>query len=330
MQTKHINPYDGDLIKGIEYDSYESRYLDLDSSNGFTKPTTGYRKIAKSLAEKLVLEPDSQIVDLGCGTGISTLEVALHNPDSEILAIDLSIGMLTIARYKFHKIEQNNSTKIDKASAHEINLADYWHQFREESYPCKNNITFVNMNFLSGDFSPEPLDGIYANQVLHWNPLDETFQKLGTLLKDKSSIVWNTASHFYDDETFPSAEFGFRYNDFFGFFLDNLSKRINIIKDYRNNSRPSQNTESVKRISSENGFDTEQVGLDLTYSDLSMVLKYQIPNLVKEVTDIEKLAETEQRRFINEAIQKTTINPKALSDTKHKYDIVPIFKSTKQ
>lgn len=60
----------------------------------------GYRKHLRWSARRLGLAPGSRVLDLCCGTGLSTDALALEVPNAEIVGLDASAGMLAIARKK--------------------------------------------------------------------------------------------------------------------------------------------------------------------------------------------------------------------------------------
>jgi ubiquinone/menaquinone biosynthesis methyltransferase len=60
----------------------------------------GYRKHLRWSARRLGLAPGSRVLDLCCGTGLSTDALALEVPNTEIVGLDASAGMLAIARKK--------------------------------------------------------------------------------------------------------------------------------------------------------------------------------------------------------------------------------------
>ena len=66
----------------------------------------GYRKHLRWSARRLGLEAGSRVLDLCCGTGLSTNALAQEVPDAEIVGLDASAGMLAIAR------EKNFATEI--------------------------------------------------------------------------------------------------------------------------------------------------------------------------------------------------------------------------
>ena len=60
----------------------------------------GYRKHLRWSAGRLGLDAGSRILDLCCGTGLSTEALALEVPNAKIVGLDASAGMLAIARGK--------------------------------------------------------------------------------------------------------------------------------------------------------------------------------------------------------------------------------------
>lgn len=60
----------------------------------------GYRRHLRLSAERMALRPDARVLDLCCGTGMSTEAIARVYPRAEIVALDASDGMLEVARRK--------------------------------------------------------------------------------------------------------------------------------------------------------------------------------------------------------------------------------------
>jgi len=60
----------------------------------------GYKKHLRWGARRLGLEAGSRVLDLCCGTGLSTSALAQEVPDAKIVGLDASAGMLAIAREK--------------------------------------------------------------------------------------------------------------------------------------------------------------------------------------------------------------------------------------
>ena len=60
----------------------------------------GYRRHLRMSAERLRLPPGARVLDLCCGTGLSTAALAHTYPDAAITGLDASAGMLAVARDK--------------------------------------------------------------------------------------------------------------------------------------------------------------------------------------------------------------------------------------
>jgi ubiquinone/menaquinone biosynthesis C-methylase UbiE len=60
----------------------------------------GYRRHLRMSTERMELREDARILDLCCGTGLSTQAIADVYPRAEIVGLDASEGMLEVARRK--------------------------------------------------------------------------------------------------------------------------------------------------------------------------------------------------------------------------------------
>jgi ubiquinone/menaquinone biosynthesis methyltransferase len=77
-----------------EFDSVAQRYDLLQRLN------PGYRKHLSWSARRLRAPSRARILDLCCGTGLSTEAIVACYPDAEVTGLDLSAGMLAVARQK--------------------------------------------------------------------------------------------------------------------------------------------------------------------------------------------------------------------------------------
>ncbi|MFA5412444.1 MAG: class I SAM-dependent methyltransferase [Candidatus Micrarchaeia archaeon] len=318
------NPYKGDLGKGVAYDLYEARAKMIRQDGRTPAITTPYREGARNLVAYLRMVKDRQtVLDVGPGTGITAIEVLGRDSTVRVLGVEISPGMLQVGQYKFHQGRLGLAQFRDTPE-----LLEYWAQFREETSQFGRG----RVKFILGDIQEAGVgDGIadcaVANQVMHWTDLSKTFGQLHRMLRGEGQVVWNSASHFYDDGGFPSAEFGFRYNDFMGFVMDEVAKRAPV-KDYKGLSRPSHDIESIRGITQGQGFSTGQVGTWLVHVDLQTFMRNHVPVFVKQLIE-NGMDEPELEAITREAIAAAASNPKALADMTHKYDIVPIFESVK-
>ena len=149
------------------------------------------------------------------------------------------------------------------------------------------------------------MDGAVANQFMHWTDIPTTFSQLQKFLKQHKSVVWNSASHFYEDSQFPSLEYGFRYNDFLNYVLKEISKKCDV-KDSKTLSRPNHNIESIREITSKQGFETEQVGTCLVPVDLQIFIRNHVPVFVRqlvtsELSDVAGVCSVVARKAIQDA-----------------------------
>ncbi len=330
------NPYEGDIQKGIDYDLYEANFPVPEEEGNPPRFLQGYRAGAKRLLQHSLthngLDNPSTVLDLGSGTGIATLEALLRFPSARVTGVEISPGMMAVARYKFNQ-EEGEELKKALPAPEELQyktLLAYWDSFRKETAPHQRKVEFREGSILDLSFlEPESIEIVNANQVMHWagEKLPIVFQHLHRVLKINGEVLWNSASHFYSDSHFPGTEYGFRYNDFLGFVMDEINKKVEV-KDYHTLAKPVHNWDSVKELTCQQGFATEQVSTRLEPIDLQVFIKNHVPVFAKQLM-VGEMAEEEKSRLINEAIAKAATNDKALQDIKHKYDIVPMFRSVK-
>ena len=77
-----------------------------------------------------------RILDIGCSTGLSTIKLHESFPDSEIIGLDLSPFMLSVAKYN---LEFNAKYATARSSV------SYIHGSGEESTLGKNDVDLVSM-----------------------------------------------------------------------------------------------------------------------------------------------------------------------------------------
>jgi ubiquinone/menaquinone biosynthesis C-methylase UbiE len=91
-----------------------------------------YVKTLKSIVETVPLEipADSEILDLGCGTGLATSVLKQRFPDSSITGFDISEEMLKIYQERFPEIESV--------------IGDFNRGMDLFTFPTKKNFVFEN------------------------------------------------------------------------------------------------------------------------------------------------------------------------------------------
>ncbi len=75
----------------------------------------------KGILPSLSQDGPCQILDAGCGTGVSTDYLAHLNPDSEVLAVDISSGALEVAK---ERLQRSGAMKQAQISLEKLSLFD--------------------------------------------------------------------------------------------------------------------------------------------------------------------------------------------------------------
>ena len=106
------------------------------NAQDYASNSSAQQKSAQELIAKLHLQGHEQILDLGCGDGKVTAELARHVPDGSVIGVDQSGAMITLA---------------------------------QTCYPPDQftNLTFQQQDARQLDFH-EQFDVIFSNATLHW------------------------------------------------------------------------------------------------------------------------------------------------------------------
>jgi len=339
------NPYAGETIsRGIEYDRFEASTHYINGSV-FSHP---YRAGSRALVQRVQPMPvisGKEWADFGCGTGISTLELAVQHPTFMITAIDASPGMLELAQHKFHKPFAESSSLGELRNVKDTALKKYLQEFRKESESYHVNVRFMLGDLRNHSFiSDESLSGAVAYQFVHWMDKEEGgllkfFKDLHRMLKPGATLAWSTAAHWlgnygYDKDVYPRGERWFHDNAFKYHFLDELAKRVPFTANYQP-IKPPHTFNSVRDITAQAGLVTEKAGMFYHDYDLGVFMTNHIPGIARDIitkgmTADKPMPEEEQQRIINECLQACVVNPKAMGDTQRKIQFVPMFTTTKQ
>lgn len=112
----------------------------LYSSNSLAQKNWGFELLAK-----LHFKGNERFLDVGCGDGKLSAEIARNLPEGSVLGIDLSEEMITFAR----------------------------NHYPQEKFP---NLAFMQINASELTFDSE-FDVVFSNAVLHWIKAPETALK---------------------------------------------------------------------------------------------------------------------------------------------------------
>jgi FkbM family methyltransferase len=119
--------------------------------------------LALMAIEKLKPKGYMRKLDIGCGNGDTTIELAKHVPDGEIVAIEISADMCEQAL---------------------INI-------KEKKVA---NISVINKDAFDINFNNE-FDAVFANSSIHWiYDLETMYSKIYRALKNKGRIIIQTAT----------------------------------------------------------------------------------------------------------------------------------------
>jgi trans-aconitate methyltransferase len=98
--------------------------------------STGQERWARELFTLLAPKPHEGVLDIGCGDGRNTVELAALTPDGTVVGVDRSTAII---------------------------------QFAQQHFPPAR---FPNLSFLQADASALPFhsefDAVFSNAVLHW------------------------------------------------------------------------------------------------------------------------------------------------------------------
>jgi ubiquinone/menaquinone biosynthesis C-methylase UbiE len=91
------SPAPGAATKAAVPDAFDGAARAYDLLTGLNP---GYRKHLRWSAERLGARPDGELLDLCCGTGLSTRALVDAYPRARVTGLDASAGMLAVARRK--------------------------------------------------------------------------------------------------------------------------------------------------------------------------------------------------------------------------------------
>jgi len=139
------------------------------------------------LIRELQLRGDERILDVGCGPGVSTLELAKLLPKGEVIGVDITERMLELAR--------------QRAEAHRL-----------------KNIKFLREDAMSLSFPDGSFDVVFSSYLLPWVPqVDQAISEMQRVLKVGGKIgIITAAPGCYDLFYKAIAALIERYQDYYG------------------------------------------------------------------------------------------------------------------
>jgi ubiquinone/menaquinone biosynthesis C-methylase UbiE len=132
----------------------------------FAQKTTMYQELSQMIVDLADLEPGMRVLDLGCGTGVTTQAVlAALGEQGHVYALDLSAAMLEVAQGQLRS----------------------------------DQVTFVQAD--AGDFArliPEPVDRVVCSSVFwQFRHKPAVLAELGQVLKPEGLFVFNAPEPYF-------------------------------------------------------------------------------------------------------------------------------------
>ncbi|MEL6900554.1 MAG: methyltransferase domain-containing protein [Cyanobacteria bacterium J06606_4] len=138
------------------YDTFEEKAKSKELERLYHQAST-FVEIERTLWTKTGIAPGQSVLDVGCGTGFITNELAKQVYPSKVVGIDISQALLD-----------------------ECSKSDYSSRLVNQSNQCVDNLSFKEGNVYNIPFLPESFDIVYARLI---------FQHLAEPIKALESIL---------------------------------------------------------------------------------------------------------------------------------------------
>ena len=124
---------------------------------------------ARELITKLKLRGDEHILDVGCGDGKVTAELARAVPRGAVVGMDASAEMISFAR-KIFPAKKISNLKFQIADAREIQPENFpaAAASRSERRSPTRRVGHQPVPKLAGSETGAPFDVVFSNSALHW------------------------------------------------------------------------------------------------------------------------------------------------------------------
>lgn len=259
-----------DVFQNLKFAlQYEQRNLNIGSENA-------YGRFASESIDLAEINSDSIVLDVGCGTGISTTTLVDKVKNVTITATDRSPQFQEIAKLKFglsENVEKILSVADVQTTAYQDLLKEKWEnkdlsehlksQIRKYSN-FKDNLDFhiLAHNELE-KLNEEFYDVVLLSQGIHWfrnndgkidlNYEKECLQGVERRLKKEGTFVFNTNGEFYDFEDKKLNEMHISFHPFYTSFYESVYSQLGL-KVPKNKKNKAFNDSEIKKALKENGF----------------------------------------------------------------------------
>ncbi|MEE9260894.1 MAG: methyltransferase domain-containing protein [Candidatus Scalindua sediminis] len=172
----------------------------------YEKASAFQKEWGNKLISELNLEGNENILDLGCGDGLLTANLAKLVPNGNVIGVDASEGMIEVAKEKE-----------------------------------RNNLKFLLMDINEIDLNHHQFDFIFSNATLHWiKNHNQLWANIYKLLNTNGFVRFNFAadgssSRFIKviKETIVSEEYRKYFSEFqWPWYMPSVDEYKNILKDF--------------------------------------------------------------------------------------------------
>jgi trans-aconitate 2-methyltransferase len=117
-----LSEADEDVVKSL-YPKFLFLVMHNWNPSDYEKSSSAQYRWAMDLVSRLDLKRDEKVLDIGCGGGRITVQLASHLPKGEVLGIDLSRDMIDFARGKY-PVETYSNLAFQWGDASELDFND--------------------------------------------------------------------------------------------------------------------------------------------------------------------------------------------------------------
>ncbi len=319
-----------DFKYAIQYEQ-----VNLDANESYRQHAKESINLAKPIYGK-------RILDLGCGTGISTCEIFDQLNEINVVGLDQSEAFIKMASFKFDKLGYlediikivkkdhpypkilREKCDVKDLETHLIEVHNKYKKFKEKmNFYCKDASELLSVQ-------EKPFDYILASQFIHW--LRKKDAKPGQPNLDYERIVLQQVRDvliFGGKFSFNASGADFKFNDsnmneihilnhpFYRSFTESLNSQLDLIKkrEYTFDNK------EINRIMKENGFNIESYKEIIINRNSKTIIEtclvgghmqmFQKSNIELPIEEREKILE----EALNYAFKKSSPNVKPVIET---------------
>ncbi|KYK25243.1 hypothetical protein AYK26_02060 [Euryarchaeota archaeon SM23-78] len=309
-----------DVFNDIRYAiQYEQVTLDLGGT---------YRQFASDTLSLIKIPKNSKVLDLGCGTGISTCTIFDMAEKVKVTGVDKAQHFLDIALLKFGLLDNPNSIlqiikqdhpypQVLRDKCDVKDLESHLKKIAQKYKKFGNKVSFYHKDASEIlDIKERPFDYVLANQVIHWFRKKDTksgepnldyertiIQQVRNSLKEGSLFGFNTSGADYKFDKNDMNQIHILNHPFYIAFMESLHYQLSS-KWFPKREYTFDHNE-IKRIMEENGFNIEASKQKKMYRQPNQIIEVCIVGGQMQIfqkSNVESTTE-ERERILEEALK---------------------------